>query len=84
MQFGVDGVDLALGVLQQFLNCGGDLGLQMILQHLALAGREQLPPLGNLRLKPEFKAIGSLGTVLIDNGDDKTIVGRLVHLALLA
>ena len=44
----VDALDLALGVTQQLLHGTGDLGLQVVLQHLALADREQLAALRDL------------------------------------
>ena len=48
VQLAVDGGDMAIGVLQQFLDLRGDFGLQVVLQHIALTLGKDLPTLGNL------------------------------------
>ena len=77
MQLAVDRVHLCLGRLQQFLHRGGDLGLQVVLEHLTLVRGEQRPALGDLALKPRAEPVGALGAVLVDDADDQPVLARL-------
>ena len=67
VQLAVDGLDLALGGLQQALHFGGDLGLQVVLQHAALYRRQQLAALVDFIGQPGRQAIGPLGLVLVND-----------------
>ena len=68
---------LRLGGLQQALDLGGDLRLQMALQDLALLGRQQLVALGDLLAEVERDPVGTLAPPLVEDVDDEAQVARL-------
>ena len=70
MQFPVDGIDLPFGGLQQALDFGGDLGLQMVLQHGPFVRGEQFAALGDLFGEPRGEAVRAFAPVLVDDVHD--------------
>lgn len=70
VQFIVDSLDLTFGIAQQLLHCAGDLCLQMVLEHLTFAGREEFSALGNFSGQARTQLVRTFRAVLVDDADD--------------
>ena len=79
MQLGVDCRHALAGAAHQALDLGSDLGLQMVLQYLALACRQQLAALGDVLGQQPRQGVGTLGAVLVLDGDGEAPVVGFGH-----
>lgn len=70
----VDRIDLPLGCLQEPLDLGGDLGLEVVFEQSALARGQELAALGDHCSQSGGELVGVLRTVLVNDADDHAVV----------